>query len=118
VVAVAFHAFAEQPWRLENTDPGLREQAERYIAAVSAAFPERRYQQLHRGHLVEIVHPQDREVATAANIARFSFTGTAAALRERAQGLAADGVSELAVQPGGDIPAELERLAGALIDGA
>ncbi|MDH3226510.1 MAG: LLM class flavin-dependent oxidoreductase [Thermoleophilia bacterium] len=115
VVAVAFHAFAEQPWRLENVDAELREQAEGYVASVSADFPERRYQQLHRGHLVEIVLPQDREVATAANIARFSFTGTAAALRERAQDLAADGVAELAVQPGGDIPAELRRLAGALI---
>ena len=115
VVAVAFHAFAEQPWRLENVDPELRDQAERYIAAVSAALPDRRYQELHRGHLVEVVLPQDREVLTAANVARFSFTGTATDLRARAAKLEDDGVDELAVQPGGDVPAELTRLAGALI---
>jgi 5,10-methylenetetrahydromethanopterin reductase len=116
VVAVAFHAFAEQPWRLENADPDLREQAERYIAAVSGAYPEHRYQHLHRGHLVELVLPEDREIVTAENIARFSLTGTAEQLRARALALAEDGVTELAVQPGGDIPRELERLADALLE--
>jgi 5,10-methylenetetrahydromethanopterin reductase len=116
VVAVAFHAFAEQPWRLEGLDPALREQAERYVAAVAEALPaERRHQELHRGHLIEVVLPQDEAVVTAENVARFSFTGTAAALRARAAALEADGVTELAVQPGGDVPAELRRLAAALL---
>ena len=116
VVAVAFHAFAEQPWRLEGLDPALREQAAAYVAAVTEALPaERRHQELHRGHLIELTLPQDEPVVTAANVARFSLTGTAAELRERAAALKADGVGELAIQPGGDVPAELRRLAGALL---
>ncbi|MDX6647811.1 MAG: 5,10-methylenetetrahydromethanopterin reductase [Miltoncostaeaceae bacterium] len=115
VVAVAFHAFAEQPWRLEGLDGDLRAQAERYVAAVGRALPaERRHQQLHRGHLVLVLLPEDRPLVTPANVARFAFCGTAAALRERAAAMAADGVTELAVQPGGDVPRELRRLAAAL----
>lgn len=116
VVAVAFHAFAEQPWRLEGLDPALRARAREYIAAVSAAYPpERRHQVLHRGHLVELTLPEDDAVVTPDTVAALSFTGTAARLRARAEALAADGVTELAVQPGGDVPSELRRLASALI---
>ena len=118
VVAVAFHAFAEQPWRLEGLDPALQERARAYIAAVTAAYPaERRHQFLHRGHLVELTLPEDEGVVGAASIAAMSFTGTAQTLRERAHALARDGVTELAVQPGGDVPGELRRLASALLDG-
>jgi 5,10-methylenetetrahydromethanopterin reductase len=116
VVAVAFHAFAEQPWRLEGLDPALRAQAEGYLAAVSAAYPaDRRHQVLHRGHLMELTLPEDEPLVTAENVARFSFTGTAGELRARAEALAADGVTELAVQPGGDVPDGLRRLASALL---
>ncbi len=115
VVAVAFHAFCEQPWRLEGLDPGLRARAEAYIHEVNAALPhDRRHQELHRGHLVEVVLPQDRAVIDAETIGRFGLCGTGAELRERAQQMERDGVTELAIQPGGDIPAELRRLAGAL----
>lgn len=117
VVAVAFHAFCEQPWRREGLDADLRSQVDAYVADIDCEIPrELRHQELHRGHLVEVVHAADRRMVTAANIARFSFTGTAGELRERAAALAADGVSELAIQPGGDIPSELRRLAAALID--
>ena len=116
VVAVAFHAFAEQPWRMEGLPPDLRAQAEAYVESIGRALPgDRRYQHLHRGHLVEIVLPEDRAILTPENIARFSFTGTADELRRRAGELARDGITELAVQPGGDIPVELGRLAEALI---
>lgn len=116
VVAVAFHAFAEQPWRLEGLDPALQERAAGYIAAVTAAYPaDRRHQMLHRGHLVELVLPEDEAVVTPGAIAAMSFTGTASELRHRAQALAGDGVTELAIQPGGDVPAELRRLAAALL---
>ena len=115
-VAVAFHAFAEQPWRLEGLDPALQERAARYIAAVTAAYPaDRRHQMLHRGHLVELVLPEDEAVVTAQTIAGMSFTGTAAQLREHAEELSRDGVTELAIQPGGDIPSELRRIAAALL---
>lgn len=116
VVAVAFHAFAEQPWRIDGLDAETRAQAEAYVAAIAARLPEgRRHQDLHRGHLVEIVLPEDRPIMTEANIRRFSLTGTAAELRDRLGALAADGVDEIAVQPGGDIAEELRRLAAALI---
>jgi 5,10-methylenetetrahydromethanopterin reductase len=116
VVAVAFHAFAEQPWRLEGLDPALRAQAERYLERIAADLPaDRRHQELHRGHLIEIVHEADREVVTAENVARFGFCGTAQDLGERAEALGADGVTDLALQPGGDVPGELRRLADALI---
>jgi len=116
VVAVAFHAFAEQPWRLEGLEPALREQAARYVAEVAEALPAgRRHQELHRGHLIELTLPQDQGIVTAENVARFSLTGTAAELRARAAALRADGVTELAIQPGGDVPAELRRLSAALL---
>jgi 5,10-methylenetetrahydromethanopterin reductase len=116
VVAVAFHAFCEQPWRLEGLDPALREEAARYVAAVDAALPAgRRHQELHRGHLTEVVLPEDRAVLSAANVARFALCGTADELRARAGAMAAAGVTELAVQPGGDVPDGLRRLARALI---
>ncbi|CAN0507084.1 unnamed protein product, partial [Phaeothamnion confervicola] len=116
VVAVAFHAFAEQPWRLEGLPPDLQARAADYIAAVTAAYlAERRHQFLHRGHLVELVLPEDHAVVDAQTIAGMSFTGTASQLRRRAEALSADGVTELAVQPGGDVPNELRRLAAALL---
>lgn len=117
VVAVAFHAFAEQPWRLEGLPAELRSEAERYIAAVNATLdPARRHQDLHRGHLVQLELPQDDAIVTPANVARFSLTATVSELRERADGLAADGVTELCIQPGGDMATEMPRLAAALID--
>jgi 5,10-methylenetetrahydromethanopterin reductase len=116
VVAVAFHMFAEQPWRLEGLDPALRAQAEEYIEKITQRLPaERRHQDLHRGHLMQLVHPEDRAMVTAENVARFAFCGTAPDLRSRAEALAAEGVTELALHPGGDIPAELRRLATALM---
>jgi 5,10-methylenetetrahydromethanopterin reductase len=116
VVAAAFHQFAEQPWRLEGLEPGLRTEVEEYVRRITARIPpERRHLELHRGHLVEVVHPEDRELITEDNVRRFAFCGTREELRARAEQLAADGVTELAVQPGGDIPAELGRLAEALL---
>jgi 5,10-methylenetetrahydromethanopterin reductase len=115
VVAVAFHAFCEQPWRLDGLDAGLRAQAEAYIDDVTVALPsDRRHQELHRGHLSELVLPQDRGLVSADSVRRFAFCGSASELRERADAMACDGVTELAIQPGGDIPAELRRIAEAL----
>ena len=115
VVAVAFHAFCEQPWRLEGLEPGLRAQAEAYIRDVNASLPaERRHQELHRGHLSEVILPQDQAVLSPDAIGRFGFCGRADQLRERVDQMSRDGVTELAIQPGGDIPAELRRIAQAL----
>jgi len=114
VVAVAFHQFAEQPWRLEGLDPELRASAEAYLDRIDRDLETaRRHQELHRGHLVEIVLDADRELVTPEHIRRFSVTGTAAELAERVRALDADGVTELAIQPGGDVADELRRLAAA-----
>jgi 5,10-methylenetetrahydromethanopterin reductase len=116
VVAVAFHAFCEQPWRLDGLDPPLRAQAEAYIRDVAAALPpERRHQELHRGHLTEVVLPQDLAVVSADTLRRFGFCGTAEELAARIADMERDGVTELAIQPGGDIPDELHRIAEALL---
>ena len=116
VIGVAFHAFAEQPWRMEGLDPDLRAAAERYVDRVNARLPAaRRHQELHRGHLVELVLPEDRALVTPENVRRFSLTGSADELRERVRALANDGATEVAIQPGGDVEEELGRLASALL---
>jgi 5,10-methylenetetrahydromethanopterin reductase len=114
VVAVAFHQFAEQPWRLDGLEPELRARADAYLARIDRDLEAiRRHQELHRGHLVELVHEADRELITPEHIRRFSVTGTADELVERVHALAVDGVNELAIQPGGDVADELRRLATA-----
>ena len=114
VVAVAFHQFAEQPWRLAGLEPELRARAEAYLARIDRELDAaRRHQELHRGHLVDVVHDADRELVTPEYIRRFSVTGTAGELADRVHALAADGVTELAIQPGGDVADELRRLATA-----
>lgn len=115
VIGVAFHAFAEQPWRVEGLDPDLRAAAEGYAAWADGLPAGTRHLELHRGHLVELVHPRDRELVTPENVRRFAFCGTAPELRERAAELAATGATELLLQPGGDVPGELRRLAEALL---
>ncbi len=116
VVAVALHQFAEQPWRMDGLDPELRADVEAYVAAVRDRLPpDRAHLELHRGHLVEVVLPEDRARIREDYVRRFSFCGTADELRARADELVRAGVDELAVQPGGDIPDELRRLAEALI---
>jgi 5,10-methylenetetrahydromethanopterin reductase len=114
VIAVAFHQFAEQPWRLEGLEPELRATAEAYLERIAREVDAaRRHQDLHRGHLVEVVLEADRELVTPGHIRRFSVTGTGPELVERARQMATDGVTELAIQPGGDVPDELRRLAAA-----
>lgn len=116
VVGVAFHAFAEQPWRIEGLDPELRRVVESYLASVNARLPPgRRHQELHRGHLVALTLPEDDGIVTPENVRRFSLTGTVDELRQRLAELARAGVDEVAIQPGGDIPSELRRLASALL---
>jgi 5,10-methylenetetrahydromethanopterin reductase len=116
VIGVAFHAFAEQPWRVEGLEPEVRAAAEDYMAwAASELRADRRHLDLHRGHLIELVHARDRELVTPENVRRFSFCGTAAELRARAAELARMGAGELLLQPGGDVPGELRRLAEALL---
>jgi 5,10-methylenetetrahydromethanopterin reductase len=77
------------------------------------SFPERsRHLHVHEGHLVEMTGRDRRNLAP--ELAGATFTGTPAQLRERAAGLAAQGVAELVFWPlGRDLAGELERMAKA-----
>src|SRR5215217_5430407 len=112
-LAVAYHAVYERGGAdAVDALPGGRTWRE----AVEQVAPERRHLAIHDGHLV-LVNDRDRPavVEGAPLLTSLSFTGTAAELRERLQGLAASGVTELAYQPAGpDIPGELERMRAAL----
>lgn len=112
-VAVAYHALYERGGA--DAVDGLPGGAA-WRAAVEAVPEATRHLAVHDGHLV---HLTDRDRAALAEgsslLPVVSFTGTAAALRERVAGLEAAGVTELAYQPAGpDIPGELERMAAAL----
>ncbi len=112
-LAVAYHAMYERGGAdAVDAFPGGRTWRE----AVEEVAPERRHLAIHDGHLV-LVTDRDRPAVLegASLIPSLTFTGTAAQLRERLDGLAAAGVTELAYQPAGpDIPGELERMRAAL----
>jgi 5,10-methylenetetrahydromethanopterin reductase len=112
-LAVAYHAVYERGGAdAVDAFPGGR----RWREAVEQVAPERRHLAVHEGHLV-LVNDRDRPavVEGAPLLTALSFTGTPAELRERLDGLAAAGLTELAYQPAGpDIPSELERMAAAL----
>jgi len=77
-------------------------------------FPSRsRHLYVHEGHLVELTERDRRNLAP--ELAGATFSGTPAQLRERAAGLAAQGVAEIVYWPmGGDIAGELERMRAAI----
>ena len=77
-------------------------------------FPERsRHLHVHEGHLVELTERDRRNLAP--ELAGATFSGTPAQLRERAAGLAAQGVAEIVYWPMGvDIAGELERMRAAI----
>jgi 5,10-methylenetetrahydromethanopterin reductase len=77
-------------------------------------FPERvRHLYVHEGHLVELSERDRRHLAPG--LGALTFSGTPAALRERAAGLPAQGVRELVYWPmGPDLEGELEAMAAAL----
>jgi 5,10-methylenetetrahydromethanopterin reductase len=77
-------------------------------------FPARsRHLYVHEGHLVELTERDRRNLAP--ELAGATFSGTPEQLRERAVGLAAQGVAEIVYWPmGGDIAGELERMRAAI----
>ena len=80
-------------------------------AMIEAIPPRERHLHTHRGHLT-FPNKIDRKVLDGHFIRRYTFTGEAAALRERMGELAARGATEIAYQPAGpDIPRELTAFA-------
>jgi 5,10-methylenetetrahydromethanopterin reductase len=76
-------------------------------------FPARsRHLYVHEGHLVELTERDRRHLAP--ELAGATFSGSAAQLRERAAGLAAQGVAEIVYWPLGDVAGELARMREAI----
>lgn len=112
-LAVAYHALYERGGAAAvDALPG----GAAWRAAVEAVPAASRHLAVHEGHLVALSE-RDRTalVDGAPLLTALSFTGTAAALREKVAALEAAGATELAYQPAGpDIPGELERMFSAL----
>jgi 5,10-methylenetetrahydromethanopterin reductase len=113
-VAVALHALYERGGAAAVDGlPGGPE----WRAALESLPAERRHLATHEGHLVELSDRDRAALAAGATalIPGFTLTGTAAEVKERVDGFAAIGVTEVAVQPGGDdVPRELRAFAEAL----
>ena len=78
---------------------------------LEALPPRERHLHTHEGHLT-FVNALDRGVITGEAVRAYTFTGEAAALRARLDGLSARGVTEIAYQPAGpDVPRELTAFA-------
>ena len=106
--AVAYHAFLEQgDGRLSNLP-----NADRFLELASALPAESRHLDLHAGHLTEL-NPIDREVITGESVAITPMTAPAAELPGRLERLAAQGITEVAFQPMGEVERELRAFAAA-----
>jgi 5,10-methylenetetrahydromethanopterin reductase len=107
-IAVVWHGTYEAAGAGVDNLPGgkgWREEVER--------FPARsRHLYVHEGHLVELTERDRRHLPP--ELAGATFSGTPAQLRERAAGLAAQGVAEIVYWPMGDVAGELERMRGAI----
>ncbi len=114
-LAVVFHALYERNGaEAVAALPGGAE----WVAAIDAIPQAERHLVTHEGHLVRLTAVDEQAVALAADLLpQFTFTGTAAQLRERAAEYEAGGVTELVYQPAGpDVVGELARMAAALGD--
>jgi 5,10-methylenetetrahydromethanopterin reductase len=112
-MAVVYHAMYERGGGgAVDGLPGGQAWREAIEAVPSAV----RHLAVHEDHLVRVTD-RDRPAVEAAAplLPAFTFTGDAAALRNKVAELEAAGVTELAWQPAGpDIPGELARMAEAL----
>lgn len=107
-MVVAYHAFLEQrDARLANLP-----NAERFIALANAGDPGLRHLRIHEGHLTEL-NAIDRQVIGGQVIGTMPLVCKASELPGRLDSLAAQGITEVAFQPAGDIRRELTAFAGA-----
>jgi 5,10-methylenetetrahydromethanopterin reductase len=106
-VPVAYHFVAENRLSHERI-PGFGD----WLSAYDDVPAEERHLAMHDLHLID-VNDRDRPFVTAAQIQGLGKAWTPAQLRERLAGLEAAGVTDIAYQPAGDIPAELEAFAAA-----
>jgi 5,10-methylenetetrahydromethanopterin reductase len=89
-----------------------------WIDAIEAIPSAERHLVTHEGHMVRLTAVDEEAVSLAAHLLpQFTFSGTAAQLRERAAEYAAAGVTELVYQPAGpDVVGELAHMITAIGD--
>lgn len=107
--AVAYHGtYAWQGADAVRALPG----GEAWLAVVEQVPADRRHLAVHTGHLVELNAADEAAWAAGGHtlLGRITLSGTAEQIRQRIDGLAAEGVTELVFQPcGPDIRRELIR---------
>lgn len=107
-VTVAYHFFAE------NRLPGeLLPGFDEWLHAYDDLPADERHLAMHDLHMVD-VNERDRPYVSPEVVRRNGYAWTAAELRDRLARLEAAGVTDVAYQPAGDIPAELESFAAAV----
>ena len=108
--AGGYHAFFEQNDVRLSSLPN----ADLFVALATAVPEETRHLELHTGHLT-VMNEIDRAVMTPAGAAALTpLTGTVQEIRGRVDLLVANGITEIAFQPVGDVPTELTTMAAAL----
>jgi 5,10-methylenetetrahydromethanopterin reductase len=109
-LAVVYHAQYERggPDAVDGLPGG-----QAWRESMEAADEPTRHVEIHKGHLIHMNEHDDAawEAGSWQALRTLSFTGTADEIRERIDALADQGVTEIAYQPHGDIPTELERFA-------
>jgi 5,10-methylenetetrahydromethanopterin reductase len=86
--------------------------AERFVELANAVPEDVRHLDLHTGHLTEL-NVIDREVVSGDAVSVTPLTCSAHELPERLEGLAEQGITEVAFQPMGDVVRELRTFAEA-----
>jgi 5,10-methylenetetrahydromethanopterin reductase len=110
--ATGIHALWQWSPDLINEVPG----GPQWLDSLEQIPPDQRHLAVHEGHLVTVT-PRDEVLVREAKtrLTEHAWTGTAQAIRHRAQETAGLGVTELLYNPSGtDIPGELERFAEAV----
>jgi 5,10-methylenetetrahydromethanopterin reductase len=109
-VAIGYHYFAENRFP-EDLLPGFKQ----WLTAYDDVPADERHLAMHDLHLIG-VNERDRPFITAEVVGALGYAWTAPELRDRLAGLEAAGITDVAYQPAGDIPTELEAFATA-VDG-
>jgi 5,10-methylenetetrahydromethanopterin reductase len=108
-VAILYHRAAE---RGDHAALRALPGGERWLAALADIAPGERHLAIHHGHLSQ-VNALDRHVISEEMLRLSALLHPAAEVPALLQNYADQGATEVAFEPMGDIPAELERFAGA-----
>jgi 5,10-methylenetetrahydromethanopterin reductase len=110
--ATGIHALWQWSPDLIKEVPG----GPQWLGSLEQVRPDQRHLAVHEGHLVTVTRRDEVLVREAkTRLTGHAWTGTAEAIRHRAQETADLGVTELLYNPSGtDIPGELERFAEAV----